>query len=179
MSQYIYFYVKTNNDIYYPLGTFGRSHVIYEMFEDYAPYEKVAPLTKGFIKEAIDEMEIHITNLNNSINATNEAIDFLKTAAGDMDERIERLYELVNDKAETKEEIERQKSAIAFGRTLLYMISEAEDDNAYSSENYKYGIDPEKYIYVGIESGNPNVVYDDDGWNNIIENRAIGYKKEN
>lgn len=177
MSQYMHFYIKTNNDIYYPIGTFSRSDTRYEMFEDYARWEKVLPLTKGDIIEAIDTMEEHIKNLNEAAIAREKAIEFLKTVSCDLDEKMERFYEYYEDKEHTLEEIERQKSAIAFGKTLLFIVEEAEDDVNYSSENYAYGIEPNHYIYVGLETGNPNIIYDENSYGEILENKGTGYKK--
>lgn len=180
MSQYMHFFLKTNNDIFYPIATFNRSNTIYTMFERYAPaYEEVSALDRGDIHFIITDAKEEIKNMEELIKMYEKKIDWLKTATCDIEERMNFLHDYLVSISDIKEEIESVNRGIGFASTLMLMIEEAEDDERYSSEFTGWGLKGDKYIYVGIECGNPNVTYDDDdGWGNVIENKAIGYKRK-
>ena len=177
MSQYTYFFIKTNSDIYYPIGTFSRNSMEAQAINDFLPYEELRPLTKAICDSAIDWLEYQIHNTETYKELIQSQIEWLKTAEGSFEERMDMLYKLYGDLAEADEETPAQKQAIGFFKTLKEIIREAEDDENYCDERSGFGIKGDSYVYAGIEKSNPNVTYDEDKWE-VIENKATGYRRE-
>lgn len=178
MSQYTHFFIKTNSDIYYPIGTFSRNSAEAEAINDFLPYGELRPLTKAICNSAIDWLEDQIHNAETYKESIKAKIEWLKTAEGSLEERMDMLYELHGDLATADEEVPAQKSAIEFFEALIGIIREAEDDENYCDERTGFGIKGNSYVYAGIEVGNPNVTYAHDGWGDAIENKATGYRRE-
>lgn len=177
MSQYTNFFIKTNSDIYYPIGTFSRNTAEAQAINDFLPYGELRPLTKAICDSAIDWLEEQIHNAEAYKESIKAKIEWLKTAEGSLEERMDMVYELSGDLAGADEETPAQKRAIGFFETLKEVIREAEDDENYYNERGGFGIKGESYVYAGIEIDNPNVTYDKDKWE-VIENRATGYRRE-
>ena len=178
MSQYTHFFIKTNEDKYFPIVTFSRNSNVAQAINDFLPYDDLCVVTKVMCQEAIKELEETIHNAEVYKESIKAKIEWLKTAEGDLEERMDMVYELSGDLAEADEDVPAQKRAIGFFETLIVMIEEAEDDEKYSDEKSGFGITSDSYIYAGIEVGNPNVTYAHDGWGDPIENRVTGYQKE-
>lgn len=177
MSQYTYFFIKTNSDIYYPIGTFSRNSMEAQAINDFLPYGELRPLTKAICDSAIDWLENQIHNTETYKELIQSQIEWLKTAEGSFEERMDMLYKLYSDLAEADEETPAQKRAIGFFETLKGMIQEAMDDEEYYKYPDGFGIKGNSYVYAGIEKSNPNVTYDEDKWE-VIENKATGYRRE-
>ncbi len=56
MSQYLNFFIKTNEDQYQQFASYSRNHMIYKAF-DSAPYEQITRLTESKIVNAIEELK--------------------------------------------------------------------------------------------------------------------------
>ena len=177
MSQYTHFFIKTNEDKYFPIGTFSRNSQEAQAINDLLPYESIVPITKAMCNEAIDCLERQIDNTEAYKESIKAKIEWLKTAEGSLEERMDMVYELSGDLVEVGEDIPYQKRAIGFFETLKEIIREAEDDERFWEEEYGFGIKGDSYVYGGIEISNPNVIYADNGWGGVIENKVTGYKK--
>ena len=136
------------------------------------------PLTKAICNSAIDWLEDQIHNAEAYKESIKAKIEWLKTAEGSLEERMDMVYELHGDLATADEEVPAQKRAIGFFETLIEIIQEAEDDENYYDERGGFGIKGYSYVYAGIEKSNPNVIYGPDGWRDVIENKATGYRRE-
>ena len=176
MSQYTHFFIKTNEDKYFPIGTFSRNTAEAQAINDFLPYEDVRPLTKSICDSAIDWLEEQIHNTEAYKESIKAKIEWLKTAEGSLEERMEMVYDLSGDLADAGEEIPAQKRAIGFFETLKEIIREAEDDEEYATEKSGFGIKGNSYVYAGIEISNPNIIYADNGWNEVLENKVTGYR---
>ena len=178
MSQYTSFYIKTYDNKYYPIGTFSRNDKRAAAINDYLPYEQIAPVKAEICSEIIDDLKEQIKNIDSYKKSIKDKIEWLKTAEGSLDERMEMVYELSGDLTTAGEDIPEIQAAIGFYQTLLIMMEEAHDDETYRDERYMYGIKGNSYIYAGIEIGNPNLTYAHDDWGDVIENKITGYKRE-
>lgn len=176
MSQYIHFFIKTKDDIYYPIGTFNRSDIRYKLFSNRAPYESVDNLTKRELKEIINEAKEEIELNTQRIEEEKVKLEWLKGAQMDLDDKLDIVEEYFSAINERENNIKEINKGIDFVYYLMSLISEAYNDNHYSSEESRMWLHEDFYVYFGIECGNPNVVYDK--WGEVIENRVTGYKKE-
>ena len=177
MSQYTNFFIKTNEDKFYPIGTFSRNTAEAQAINDFLPYENVRPLTKSICNEAINWLEQQIKNAEEYKKSIKDKIEWLKTAEGSLEERMDMVHELSDNLIEAGEDIPAQEKAIGYFESLKKMIREAEDDENYSDERIGFKIKADSYVYAGIEISNPNVTYADDGWGEVIENKVTGFKR--
>lgn len=180
MSQYTQFFIKTNDNIFYPIGTFSRNDKRAAAINDILPYESIRPLTKADCIEVINDLEKELEACENSKKEHKERIEWLKTAAGDLDERLERITDYFSYIEEINKEIPYIYDAIGFYKGIMEIIDEAEMDEKYGEgAEYGFNLKGDSYVYAGIEVSNPNVTYDGDGWGTVLENKATGYKKGN
>lgn len=179
MSQYTQFFIKTNDNIFYPIGTFSRNDKRADAINDILPYESIRPLTKSDCVEVINDLESQIKSYEESKADYKKTIEWLKTATGDLDERLERMTNYFGYIEEIDEEIPHIYDAIGFYKGIMEIIDEAEMDEKYGKgAEYGFNLKGDSYVYAGIEVSNPNVTYDGDGWGKVLENRATGYKRE-
>lgn len=177
MSQYTSFYIKTYDNKYYPIGTFSRNDKRADAINDYLPYGQIVPIKVEMCNEIISDLKDEIKNVDSYKKSIKDKIEWLKSAEGSLDERMEMVYELSGDLEAAGGDIPEIQTAIGFYQTLLTMIYEAQDDEAYCDETNGFGIKGESYIYAGIEISNPNVTYAQDGWGEAIENKITGWAK--
>lgn len=179
MSQYTQFFIRTNSNIFYPIGTFSRNDTRAAAINDILPYESIRPLTKSDCVEVINDLESQIKSYEESKASYKKTIEWLKTATGDLDERLERMTNYFGYIEEIDEEIPHIYDAIGFYKGLMEIIDEAEMDEKYGGgTEHGFNLKGDSYVYAGIEVGNPNVTYDEDGWGKVLENKATGYKRE-
>ena len=79
MSQYLNFFIKTDNNKYQQIASYSRNHMIYRAF-DSTPYEKITRLTESKIANAIEELKT--------------AKDAYQKAMRDNDEQVAIQYSL-------------------------------------------------------------------------------------
>lgn len=179
MSQYTCFFIKTNSNIFYPIGTFSRNDTCAAAINDILPYESVRPLTKADCFGVIEELESQIKSYKESKTDYEKTIEWLKTASGDIDERLECVAEYRGYIKEIDEELSNLYDAIGFYKGLVVIIDEAEMDEKYREDaEHGFNLKGDSYVYAGIEVSNPNITYDEDDWGKVLENRATGYKRK-
>lgn len=180
MSQYTQFFIKTNDNIFYPIGTFSRNDARAAAINDILPYESIRPLTKSDCVEVIDDLEKELEAYKDSKRKYNNQIEWLKTATGNLDERLDRITEYFGYIKEIDEEMPYIYDAIGFYKGIMEIIDEAEMDEKYGEGvEYGFNLKGDSYVYAGIEVGNPNIVYKGDDFNRkVVENKLTGYKKE-
>lgn len=177
MSQYTSFFIKTYDNKYYPIGMFSRNDKRASVINDYLSYEQITPVKAEMCKEIIADLEKEIRGIDSYKKSAEDKIEWLKSAEGSLDERMEMVYDLSGSIASISEDIPEIETAIGFYQTLLVMIYEAQSDEDYCDEKTGFGIKGDSYIYAGIEISNPNVTYARDGWGDAIENKITGWAK--
>ena len=179
MSQYTQFFIKTNDNIFYPIGTFSRNDARAAAINDMLPYESIRPLTKSDCVEVINNLESQIKSYEESKTGYREKIEWLKTATGDLNERLERITDYFGYIEEIDEELPDLYDAIGFYKGIIEIIDEAEMDEKYGEGiEHGFNLKGDSYVYAGIEVSNPNITYNEDGWGKVLENKATGYKRE-
>lgn len=150
MSSYIYFTLKNKENVC-PLISTSRSSVLYEVFSNFAPYESLAPVTIGDLNEVKYRINERINSLKEAIEKEEKMKDFIKEVDASLEEKIRVFFECEEDIGELNEDIREYESALAFVRIMIDILDEAESSKYYFDERYK--IDPDNYLFVGIESG--------------------------
>ena len=142
MSSYTCFYLR-RNDVFVPIGSYGRSHVIARYFN--APWEKCVPLTREKLIEVKSNIIDYKESLTKSINSCVEKIEFIRSLNNTVDEKMRAFYDIDEEVKETQEEMSEVDYALNFVSFL---------EGLFYETNYD-GIEEGKFIYFGEECGDP------------------------
>ena len=143
MSSYISFYVK-RKDVYAPIGSFCRSHIIYRYFQ--AVYDDLAALTKNKINTVIEDLEIYKNDMKDSVQKYKNKLHFITTMSNTVEEKLVALQDIDDTIDEIEAEISECEFAINFCHILNIMM-----DEHYSHVDIK----EDEYIYYGIDIDDP------------------------
>ena len=153
MSQYIHFFVRSTDRLL-PIYTTSHSSSIYRFFNDYAPYEKARALSMQELQEIREEISIRIDEWTHRIEEDRTNLQLIASFNNSVEDKIEAL-ETARDSIREKEEIVNEmKEALAFTYFLMNIYNEA-DDTKYEDETAR--LNPNKYLYFGIECGTPSI----------------------
>lgn len=147
MSSYVNFYLKKDN-VFCPLASFSRLTKYYQKFSPYLPYEKCVAITKDLLASIKNEVILDILMCNASIKEAEKMNEFLKNSNDPLESKV--TFFLENNRSIRGEEMEKTdlENLSHFIDFLFIIIDEAEDYHGYS-------INPEGYIYGGIECYDP------------------------
>lgn len=148
MSSYLHFFLR-DNDKFLPIGTYGRGSELYQAFNDAVPYAKIAPITNAVLDSIKDDLRSSIEGSRAEERRIEDRIQLISSFNNSVEEKIEALYNLDDYLVEAREDVEAKNLAMAFISFLYDILDEA----LYGCE----GIDPEAYIYAGIECGDPKI----------------------
>ena len=154
MSAYIQFFIKIGEN-FAPIATYSRSSTIYQHFQYAAPWEKIRPVTKEVLANVCSDIDESIENCESTIRRAEDQIEWLKSAEGSFDERMERLHDLQDWIEELRGGIYEDKDARNFCSFLRDIIEEAVMEESYG-EN-PLDLHSDSYVFVGIEVGNPTI----------------------
>lgn len=155
MSAYMCFYIRAN-DKFYPIGTYSRSTMIYDIFEMCArvPWEKIVPIDRKQLEEIISYTSNFKKSVNRNIESIYEKIDFIQNCEADFEDKLENYGYCKETIEDYEEEIKELDWVINFADFLQSVIDDGEDTKFYDEIET---IDPSKYVYAGIEIGCPTV----------------------
>lgn len=145
MSAYLNFFVRIN-DNFAPIGTYGRSTQIYQLFDQFAPYEQISPITYDTLNSIKQSWRERSDDTQNLIDNSHKRIGLIPSFANSIEDKMDALAEeesYLSELEDTKKELDNARAFIGF----LYDIL---DDIAYGEgEGYKV----DEYIYIGVECG--------------------------
>lgn len=158
MSMYMHFFIKSKDKMM-PIHTVSRSNVLYAIVDEVFPelWEKVAPITRSRIDEIISDAASEIEKIDKVIGDINEKIAAVGSWVDSIENKLYAIDCLKGDADAEKECRQEYEEAISFMKTLSYMIDEAEDTKWYKEDNRDRYIDPNRYVYVGIECAYPSI----------------------
>lgn len=146
MSQYADFYLR-HNDIFIPLASHCGSSIIYGLMHEYAPWEKIRPMSlasiKSFQREAYDKAE----EWEESKRKYQERKVAISTFNNSVEDKLEAIWECDRDIEEIQQEIDEAVQAQHFFDFLEDIIQASNEETINLNE----------YIYVGIECGHPTL----------------------
>ena len=153
MSQYIHFFVRSTDRLL-PIRTASRSSSIYQFFCNYAPYEKARALSMQDLQNIRDEISSQIDEWTRRIEEERASLQLIASFNNSIDDKIEALESARDSIQENEEYVNEMKEALAFTYFLMGMYNEA-DDTKYEDETTR--LNPNKYLYFGIECGTPSI----------------------
>lgn len=147
MSQYVNFFIKVRND-FIPVGSYSRNSDIYQMFRDWAPYEKITSLNQSAIESFLAENEREIIKWRNMFESNQRLEKEINSWNNSIEEKFDAIENLRETNSQIEETLEEKIRTKSFLHILSSMIEEIRWTNSFEAE-------PENYIYVGIEIGYP------------------------
>ena len=148
MSMYVSFMIKVG-DKFIRIADYSRNSQIYKIASDCLPYEKVRALN-------IHDLEIFANAARSTANKCKEQIEKINNLIKDIssfnnsvDEKLRAIAEYEGDKRDWEDDLDEINFAIDFFMFLERMI-----ESVTYGENSK-SIDADKYLYAGIEVGEP------------------------
>lgn len=152
MSSYIHFYLR-DGDRFLPIKTASRSSEYYNYFEPYAPYGKVAPLRRPQVDYVRADIVRDIEDLRSQQAEVEQELSLIPSFNNDLSEKIEAIrhaQDCLSDCAENLASLEQVKQFSIFLEDILDEAAES-----HYAEDERFHINPDEYIYVGIECGYP------------------------
>ena len=153
MSQYIHFFVRSTDRLL-PIRTTSRSSSIYHFYGNYAPYGKVRALSMQDLQNIREEIDIRIGEWTRRIEDERTNLQLIASFNNSIEDKIEALESARDSIRENEESVNEMKEALAFTYFLMDMYNEA-DDTKYEDETAR--LNPNKYLYFGIECGTPSI----------------------
>lgn len=149
MSQYVQFFIKTNENNFLPIATYSRSSKIFQYFREYVPFEKIGNINDKTVQYIMNDITTDYKSYKETIEKNKKTIErvssFKDSDISEKIEIIERYEEYIEEMQEEIEELNYTKYFIYF---LNEMIEEAK---------YDHNVKNKDYIYAGIEVGYPTL----------------------
>lgn len=144
------FFIRGNDDTFYPIGTYNRITAIYELLNEsgFGAWEKINPVSMDMIRIAYNTIDGVIVGLKHQIASLKEDRDKVASFNNSIDDKryaLENYRAIIEDYEEELEEVEEVKSFCWFLQQII-------EDRSYVD-----GADPNKYLYCGIEIGCPTI----------------------
>lgn len=147
MSAYIQFFIR-NENTFMPIGVYSRNNTIYQYFDEYTPWEKIKPVSRGLLNKVRDDINEDLAAMQKRYDRAKEMKEWIATLNNSLEEKmeyIENTEEVLNECCEAIEQLTYAKHYLNFL------------DDVIESVEYDKNIDHKNYLYVGIEVGNPTV----------------------
>lgn len=147
MSAYIQFFIR-HEDTFLPIGIYCRSSSIYKYFDEYTPWEKIKPITRGLLDKIRGNVHEDLQASQERYDRAREMKEWVATLNNSLEEKMEYIENIEEVLGECCDEIETAKHVKDYLNFL---------DDIIESVEYEKHIDHKNYLYVGIEVGNPTV----------------------
>lgn len=147
MSAYIQFFIR-NENTFMPISVYSRNNSVYRYFDEYTPWEKIKPVTRGLLNKIRDDINEDLAAIQKRYDHAKEMKEWIATLNNSLEEKmeyIENTEEVLSDCCEAIEELTYTKHYLSFL------------DDVIESVEYEDNIDHKNYLYVGIEVENPTV----------------------
>lgn len=154
MSCYVNFFLRAGEK-WLPIGSFSRSSAVYAAFES-APWEKVRALTGATLESILREQEENIGKFEKSIEEAIKRRDMIASFNNSVEDKLDAMREEDEYISGLRETVDELAQAIAFTRTLMWIVDEA--DSSKYNERVEDCYNPDEYLYFGMECGsNPEI----------------------
>lgn len=156
---YLNIYLRGKDD-FYPIIAIDDETIEYDLLCKDAPYGKIRPLRQDYVNELKKGLTRKINNLRKSLKKQKRQLYVFTGIKNTFRETAKAINEINDSISETEERIENYKKALSVFDCLDMMLFEASETKYY--EDKSRIIDPDKYIYFGIECWCPSVYLIDD-----------------
>lgn len=150
MSAYADFFIRWKDE-FIPIADYSRSHEIYEIVHEFAPWEKIRAVSTNDLEKFISAAEKQINECQERVKQYQERIQLVSTFNNTVDEKLSVLSDYDEAIDELKCYINEATVAYDFFTMLAYKMIPA------VKYNKNFDIDYEHYIYVGLEVDQPTM----------------------
>ena len=147
MSAYIQFFIR-NENVFLPIGTFSRGNYIYQLFNNFAPWEKIRPITISDLERIHNEMISDIEKAKDQLKEIDKRRALIATFNNSTEEKLEALEGYDEYEQGVKDDLAMAEYTKGYLNTLSDILDDVQFDERYDSD---------AYLYVGVEVGNPTV----------------------
>lgn len=140
MSAYIQFFIR-HEDTFLPIGVFSRNNVIYQVFDDVAPWGKLRPISEMHLNDVDNIIKSLIKEGEDALAREAEEEKLIASFNNSVEEKLMALADRDEFVKEVKDDIKNAEAAQRYVWTLRDIFESIE----YTDFNKK------PYIYVGIE----------------------------
>lgn len=151
MSQYTHIFLEKQNT-FIEVSCTGRSHVLSEMFYDYAPWEKVHLMTFDQLSSIYHKYANNLKDWHDHRDELSKRVEIIATCNNSIEDKMEAWNDLRDEIADVDETIEALNAALVLLNQLRIIVS----DSAQSSQ-------VPIHVYVGVECGSDVTVDDVEG----------------
>ena len=145
MSSYIRFFVR-KYDEFAPIGVYGRSTKVYELFSARAPWEQIAPVTYEVLNAIKDDLREWAVDNAAAISKAHARMRLIPSFTNSIEDKMDAIAEEESYLEELNDKAKELNTAAAFISLLFDILDAAE----YSGDN---GLKSNEYIYFGVECG--------------------------
>ena len=150
MSSYMYFALK-NKDMVAPLECVCRSSELYQMFKDIVPYGKMTAVNGDDIDMVYKTCVTRLNSCKEYIESERVFYHDVMNSPATLEEKAEAYSNMKYNISEIENDLEDYESAFEFIKMLKRIYYNIVDEYKYGETENK--IDPNDYIYIGIETG--------------------------
>ena len=140
MSAYIQFFIR-HEDTFLPIGVFSRNNVIYQVFDNIAPWEKLRPISEIHLNDVDSVIKGLIKEGEDALAREAEERKLIASFNNSVEEKLMALESHNEFIREVKDDIKNAEAAQRYVWTLRDILESIE----YTDFN------KQPYIYVGIE----------------------------
>lgn len=137
MSAYKYFFIRSSNDEFIPIGEFSRNTEVYRYCA--APYEQIKELTIPTLERLITDVQAHIAFVKEGIKKDKDRQELIVKMNNPLEEKMEILHDIARSIEENTEYIDELKWTSNYFSFLRDILDYAQSHKA------------DRHIYVGEE----------------------------
>lgn len=147
MSAYIQFFIR-NENAFMPISIYSRNSTIYAYFDEYIPWGKIRPVSKGLLDKIRDDINEDLAAMQKRYDRAKEMKEWIATLNNSLEEKMEYIENTEEVLSECCEAIEQ----LTYTKHYLNFL-----DDVIESVKWEKHIDYKNYLYAGIEIGSPTV----------------------
>lgn len=146
MSTYCNYFLR-HNDTFLPIGDYSSCNPHCYLIKDIVPFGKMIPLTEDILSELLDKCDLKVKENNKELEQLQEQKEDIMQANNSLDDKMHYIFDLSKEMAELDTDNDRLQDAHSFFCFLSNMIF-----SAHEYEDNKLKLDPDNYIYAGLET---------------------------
>lgn len=143
MSAYKYFFIRSSNDEFIPIGEFSRNTEVYRYCA--APFEQIKELTISTLERRIGDVQVHINSVKEGIQKDKDRKELIVRMNNPIEEKMEILHEIDCSIKENTDYIGKLTYASNYFSFLVNIL------------DYAQACEIDRHIYVGEEIPAPTL----------------------
>lgn len=152
MSQYTHIFLEKQNT-FIEVSCTCRGCALSEMFDEYAPWEKVREVTYEDLQHIYGEYEGHLKEWHEYLDKLNDRAKLIATFNNSVEEKMDALHDIDESRDEVRETVSELESA-------LHLVGVLKDVLHAAQMNSEYEETAPVHVYAGCECGS-NVTFKD------------------